>query len=302
MKPTFVFKRSLIGAAALLGLAAQSHALPTFTINPTATGAGGAIFSADALSFTNSSELITLSANAGSAAGTGTGSGWANIGSYSLAGNQTAAVGFGAGYQSYITFDLDVALTSGLLGQAGSTYAITKLDFKWWSSLGDADNTFIQATNAGAAGTAATVNTGATVDKLLAFGSLVSGVADLNAQGGTGLNAFNSFAVCTGAGTADFSGVAVPNGGTPFMNATAASCVDGAGDAYFDTPNPFYGLVFSTFSNTSQGISLSSNLRGLAINAAGRADFLQVPEPGSLALVSLALLGAGATLRKRKGA
>ncbi len=305
MKSIAAFNRSLLGAAVLLGLAAPSYALPAFTINPDAIPGSteGSTFTADAFSFTNSSELITLSAPAGSAAGTGTGSGWATIGGFSYLGT-LVPIGTqrtNLDYQTYITFDIEVELTSGALGQAGSTYDITRLDYKWWVDP-DFDTTFTQSNAAsGAGGSPATVGGNAN-DHLLAFGSLLEGVADLNAQGGTGLNATNTFAVCTGAGTADFGGTAVPPGGTPFMNATAAGCADGMGDAFFDQPQPFYPIVFDTFSNTSQGIALSANGLGLAIQAAGRGDFAAVPEPGTVALMSFALLGLGASLRKRSKA
>jgi hypothetical protein len=99
--------------------------------------------------------------------------------------------------------------------------------------------------------------------------------------------------------TADFGGIAVPPGGTVFMQATALDCASGLGNAFFDTPNPFYPLVFSAFNNTSQGVELSADGFNLAINAAGRIDWRGVPEPGTLALASLALLGIGATIRRR---
>jgi hypothetical protein len=57
----------------ILGLAGQGFAqTPQFTINPDALPGGsfGNLFTADALSVANSSELITLSAIAGSPAGT----------------------------------------------------------------------------------------------------------------------------------------------------------------------------------------------------------------------------------------
>jgi hypothetical protein len=313
MKHSTSITRCLLGAGLMFGLAAESFAqLPPFDIDPTVLPNIGPIapsgFTADALSVTNSSELITLSVPAGAAAGTGTGSGWATFGAFSLGGTAIGPLDSGllVDYGLYITFDISVALTGGSLGLPGSTYAVTQLDYKFYvdTQYETVANrtTFSQAVAdvPAGVGTPATVTDNGAADILLAFGSVINGVADLNANGGTGLNTTNTFAVCTAAGAADFGGVAVPPGGTPFMVATAASCLSGLGDAFFDEPNPFYPLVFSAFNNTSQGVSLSADGLRLAINAAGRIDWAPVPEPGTLALASLALLGIGATMRKRK--
>lgn len=304
--------RGLIGAGMVFGLVAEGAALPTFTINPDAIPGStqGSIFNATAITVASSSELITLVPGAGAAAGTGAGSGWAQflpfldgVTGQNLVSAPTSRLGLD--YALYLTFDIAVALIpgSGLLGMPGSEYVVTQLDYKFyvdpWNTLGATANTF-NAASTGAIGGTPTSIIGNGDDILLAFGSLLTGVADLNPQGGAGINTTNTFAVCTGAGTADFGGAALPAGPASFMNTTATTCVDGTGDAFFDTPNPFYPLAFTTFNNTSQGVSLSGDGLALAVNAAGRADFAPLPEPGTLALFSLGLLGLGSSLRKRR--
>lgn len=298
---TTLFK-GLATAGLLSGLvAAQAAALPQYKINPNAIP--GAVFAtspftADAVSVANSSELLTLSAPAGSPSGTASGSGWAQFGSFSLNGTPISPLTSGllVDYGLYLTFDLSVSLLTGSLGLPGSTYQVTQLDFKLYADPG-LDTAFTQA-DASPVAVPASVGGTTSDDILLAFGSLLTGVADLNALGGAGINATNTFAVCTGSGTADFGGVSVPPGGTPFMQATAPSCPNGIGNAFFDEPNPFYQFVFSTFNNTSQGVELNGT--SLAINAAGRVDFVNVPEPASLALVGLALAGLGLAGFRRK--
>lgn len=70
---------------------------------------------------------------------------------------------------------------------------------------------------------------------------------------------------------------------------------------FFTAPVPFYNLAFSSFTNTSTQIALSD--RGFTITQGGGAlNFAatSVPEPTTVALLGLGLLGVAASRRKSK--
>ena len=91
-----------------------------------------------------------------------------------------------------------------------------------------------------------------------------------------------------------------------FLNATTTFATTVAGDLFFTAPVPFYNLAFSALNNTSQAINTSGGCAGLVndctigVNAAGIIDFNRVPEPATLALLGMGLMGVGISLRKRK--
>lgn len=268
-----------IGAAAFLafGFVAEAAAAPTFSVDPSAIpGVTFTDFTATGFAHSGSTKLQF---NPGSFE-TGTGTGWLRIDQFT--GANVGSTGVGNDYTVWGEFNYEVTLVPGT-GPGGldaGVYHITSMDIDYYGVEGvwSGSTAFIQAD--------AATNTAASVDTSQFSGGPIVSLATATVSSAPQYNTF---------GNGDFNSITVTAGGGAGFNATFDFFDVNAG--FFFDPVPFYDLAFASVTNDSGQVELANN--SLYIQNSGTSSFAKVPEPGTLGLIGLGLLGAGWASRRR---
>lgn len=282
------FKKNLrmIAASAVFalsaGAASNALATPSFTVDPNSIYgvSAGSSFTADFVNGGSSALVSFVSSGGGlynySSVGYITYGQFMNLSSPVPVGTTRLGLDYGLFATFTQSFTCSGALAVGVT--CGVDTISLNLYADPWNNAGSLADVFTPAKIVAGVGVAPVVTmngSGSGVDDLLASASIVyTGLAGIDSLGGA------------------------------FENVTTDISLTPDGSAYFTSPVPFFNLAFSNFNNTSQGITCYPSCSGPSyvaiVNENGGTDFNRIPEPETLALMGLGLLGMGLSRRARK--
>ncbi len=251
-----------VALVAACSTTAWSADLPDFTFTPSAVGLTGAPVTADNILISDFSSVTFTGAT------TFAEQGFLSITGFQLGGVNVVAGGLNSTYSLYISFN---GTGHNTLGNSGSNLNTTVtagvFDTLNYSLIAAPSNSTF-----GFIGTTPNVSN-SPPQQTLATGSLISGnVVSSPANGNTAF--------------------------VPSANATL-TFVQAAGKQGFFSPQPFYNVAFSAFTNPVSTVTPNGN--GFIItNGGGAINFAPIPEPETYALMLAGLGLMGFVARRRK--
>jgi len=255
------FRRTLVSVS-LAAAYSTPWALPVFTFNPGGVGLVGSSVTADNILISDFSTVTNVGTTNFSETG------FLSLTGFQLGGANVVAGGLNSTYSLYISFNGTGHLTTGTnASDPRTTVTAGVFDTLTYSLIGATGNSTF-----GFSGTTPTVSSTGT--QVLATGSLINGnVVSTPANGNTAF-------------------VPSANLSTTFVQA--------AGKTPFFSPQPFYDLAFTAFTNTVSTVVPFAG--GFSINnGGGNLNFAQaVPEPETYALMLAGLGVMGWLARRRK--
>lgn len=263
---TITFNRAVAGAVILTAtMASTADALPQFTFDPGSVGLNGGTFTADNINISDFSTVVITPDGKGGATFTDTGV--LPVINFQLGNANATTPGLNSTYGLYFGFDATgVQDTPTFTSETDGKFTTLAYTLYGYNIAGDPKNVKFAPVNV--------APTNASDIVALATGTLIDG----------------------GVGATTVQGIPVPNANTLLTFSPTA-----AGQSFFVDPNPFYQAVFSAFTNNPSQVTTTAN--GFVITAGGgSANFLdiptQTPEPASMAMLGVGLLGLG-FLRRR---
>ena len=256
--------RHTLVAFALAAACSSSWAVPTFTIDPGSVGLSiGSSITADNILISDFSGVTFTDPTHF------TDNGFLQVTGFQLGGNSFTPAGLNSSYGLWFNFQATGHLTSGTAATLQSAPSSGVFDTLTYTFSGKNGTQTFGATSAG--GTCSNCAGGT----LLASGSLIGGGVGSTQQDATHF--------------------------TPNAAATVSFAIASGAGAFFVSPNPFYNMALSVFTNTLSTVAFNGS-NGFAITQGGGSlNFAsQVPEPDTYALMlgGLGLLGFIARRRR----